>query len=541
MEKIDLPWKSIGHLLEKAAQVHLDNPLFIFGDERLSYVQVNRRVNSVANALRNIGVARQDKVSVMLPSGFEYPIVWLAIAKLGAVIVPTNINYQEHDLEYILSDSEASCMVIHADYLSLLEKVSAKTPALKNVVVSGSTPAGYHCLEEISGTASDQFEIKGVNENDLINIQYTSGTTGFPKGCILTHRCWMLASYIISKYLDLKPDDVDLTAQPMYYADLPWNVVLCMIGGIPLVIMPKFSVSNFWPEIIKNKVTFCYMLGVMPNLLLKRPPDELERTHRLRIVICSGIVPQLHAAIEKRFNCAWREAYGLTEAGMDFFVPIEDSASVGSGAVGRSINPAKVARIVDPKGNPVPDGKNGELILKGEPMMMGYWKKPDATAGILRDGWCHTGDLAYRDEKGYLHLVGRIKEMVRRGAENISTAEVEGVLAEHPKILLSAVVPVSDPLRGEEVKAYVVLKKGESKETVPPQAIIEFATAKLARFKVPRYLEYVDDLPRTPSERVEKHKLVKAKTDPRLGCYDAEKAIWITESLLKEMQASEKT
>jgi crotonobetaine/carnitine-CoA ligase len=176
----------------------------------------------------------------------------------------------------------------------------------------------------------------------------------------------------------------------MYYADLPWNVVLCMIGGIPLVIMPKFSVSNFWPEIIKNKVTFCYMLGVMPNLLLKRPPDELERTHRLRIVICSGIVPQLHAAIEKRFNCAWREAYGLTEAGMDFFVPIEDSASVGSGAVGRSINPAKVARIVDPKGNPVPDGKNGELILKGEPMMMGYWKKPDATAGILRDGWCHT-------------------------------------------------------------------------------------------------------------------------------------------------------
>jgi len=540
MKAIQLKWPSVGHLLQQAAQEHQDKTLFIYESQKLSYAEVDNRTNRVANALKHLGVGKGDKVSVMLPNGFEFPITWLAIAKLGAVIVPTNINYQERDLEYILSDSEASCMVIHSDYLSVLEKVSAKLPALKNVVVSGATPAGCHCLEAISDTASDVFEIKGVNENDLLNIQYTSGTTGFPKGCMLTHHCWLLASYWISKYLDLKAADIDLTAQPVYYADLAWNVVLCLMGGIPLVIMPKFSVSNFWPEIIKNKVTFCYMLGVMPNLLLKRPPDELEKKHTLRIVICSGIVPQLHATIEKRFNCPWREAYGLTEASMDFFVPIEDSAAVGSGAVGKSINPAKEARIVDSKGNPVPEGKTGELILRGDPMMLGYWKKPEATAAILRNGWCHTGDLAYRDEKGYLHLVGRIKEMVRRGAENISTAEIEGVLAEHPKILLSAVVPVPDPLRGEEVKAYVVLKKGENKDTVPPQAIIDFARVKLAGFKVPRYLEYVDSLPRTPSERVEKHKLIRAKTDLRLDCYDAEKGIWINESLLKEIQASEK-
>ena len=166
--------------------------------------------------------------------------------------------------------------------------------------------------------------------------------------------------------------------------------------------------------------------------------------------------------------------------------------------------------------------------------MLGYWKKPEATAEILRDGWCHTGDLAYKDEKGYLHLVGRIKEMVRRGAENISTAEVEGVLAEHDKIVLSAIVPVPDPLRGEEVKAYVVLKKGETKNTVPPREIIAFAKSKLARFKVPRYIEYADDLPRTPSERVEKHKLIRAKEDLRLDSYDAEKDIWITRSMIED-------
>jgi len=533
MEKIELPWNSIGALLEESALIHADKPFLIFEDQRLTFAQVDRRVNRTANALRGMGVARGDKVSVMLPNGFDFPVAWLAIAKLGAVIVPTNINYREHDLEYILNDSQASCMLTQADCLPLLEKVKAKIPRLKQVAVAGLTPPGYQGFDDLCGRASEQFSIDDVKQNDLINIQYTSGTTGFPKGCMLTHRGWMLAACLIAKYLDLKADDVDLTAQPFYYADPPWNVVLCLIGGIPLVVMRKFSVGNFWPEVIKNKVSFFYVLGVMPNLLLKRQPDDLEKNHRLRIVICSGIVPQLHATIEKRFNCAWREVYGLTEAGMDFFVPLEDKASVGSGAVGRSINPAKAFRIIDPEGRPVPDGRTGELILKGEPMMLGYWQKPQATAAILRDGWCHTGDLAYRDEKGYLHLVGRIKEMVRRGAENISTAEVEGVLAEHPKILLSAVVPVPDPLRGEEVKAYVVLKAGESKETLPPQAIIEFTQSKLARFKVPRYIEYAADLPRTPSERIEKHKLIRAKEDLRLNSFDAERETWLTESMLR--------
>jgi crotonobetaine/carnitine-CoA ligase len=353
---------------------------------------------------------------------------------------------------------------------------------------------------------------------------------------MLTQIGWMMVTYTIFKYLDIGPEDVDLTAQPFYYADPQWNVLLCMMGGIPLVIMPRFSVSQFWPTVIEQNVTFFYMLGVMPNLLIKRDPDELEKNHKVRIVICSGIVPQLHKILEKRFNCPWREAYGLTEAGMDIFVPIDDTESVGSGAVGKSMNPNTQARIVDRRGLEVPVGQSGELILKGESMMLGYWKKPEATAEMFRDGWCHTGDLAYKDEKGYLHLVGRIKEMVRRGAENISTAEVEGVLAENDKIVLSAIVPIPDPLRGEEVKAYVVLKQGENKDTVPPQDIIEFAKSKLARFKVPRYIEYADDLPRTPSERVEKHKLMKAKEDLRLGSYDAEKNSWITKSILEKLE-----
>ena len=537
MQTTSLPWKSVGHLLEAASSVHKDKPLFIFEKQRLSFIEVNRRVNQTANALKKIGIAKGDKVSVMLPNGFEYPIIWLSLAKLGAITVPTNTNYQAHDLEYILTNSEACCMVIHDDYLPVLETVRDKLPGLKDVIVLGKTAADDHSFKKLYSQGSEEFEIKDIGENDLINIQYTSGTTGFPKGCMMTHAYLMKVTCTPFRYLNIEPEDVDLTAQPFYYVDPQWNVILCLMGGIPLVIMPKFSVSKFWPTVIEHNVTFFYMLGVMPNLLIKREPDELEKNHNVRIAICSGIVPQLHETLETRFNCPWREAYGLTESGFDVFVPIEDTDCVGSGAVGKSINPNTQVRIVDRHGNEVPDGDWGELVLRSESTMLGYWKNPEATNEMFRDGWCHTGDLAYKDEKGYFHLVGRIKDMVRRSAENISTAEVEGVLAEHEKIQLSAVVPVPDPIRGEEVKAYVVLSKGETQETVPPENIVEFAKNKLARFKIPRYIEYVDNLPRTPSERVEKHKLISAKDDLRLDSYDAEKNIWITKSILSQFES----
>lgn len=215
----------------------------------------------------------------------------------------------------------------------------------------------------------------------------------------------------------------------------------------------------------------------------------------------------------------------MTETGVDLLVPLEDTGCVGSGAMGAPI-PSKEAKVVDEHGAEAPRGAVGQLIVRGEPMMLGYWNKPEATAEVIRDGWLYTGDLAYVDEKGYFHWVGRIKDMVRRGGENISTVEVESTLVEHPGVKLAAVVPVPDPARGEEVKAYVVLKDGETQETVPPQELVDFAAGKLSAFKVPRYIEYKDDLPRTPSERVEKYRLINEKEDLRLDSYDAVEKAW---------------
>ena len=301
MDKIDLKWKSIGHLLEDAARQHEMNPLFFFEGNRLTYSEVNSKVNQVANMFKKYGVRKGNNVSVMLPNGFDFPITWLALGKIGAVMVPTNLNYKEHDLTYILTNSEASSIVIHSDYLPELEKILKDVPALKNIFVLGNVPNKYLDYHELSNQTSDQFKIEDVAENDLINIQYTSGTTGFPKGCMLTHRYWLIFGALASEFFEANPkEDVNLTAQPFYYMDPQWNTVLCLMNGIPLVIMHRFSPSKFWQTIKEHNVTFFYVLGTMPFYLLNLEPNpELEQNHKLKFVYCSGIVPQYHDHLQR--------------------------------------------------------------------------------------------------------------------------------------------------------------------------------------------------------------------------------------------------
>lgn len=212
----------------------------------------------------------------------------------------------------------------------------------------------------------------------------------------------------------------------------------------------------------------------------------------------------------------------MTETGVDLLVPVDDIESIGSGAMGLPVS-TKKAMVVDTEGHEILDGKVGELVVQGEPMMLGYWNNPKATAETLINGWLHTGDLVTKDKKGYFYWQSRLKDTIRRAGENISTGEVESVLLEHKGIKAAAVLPVPDELRGEEVKAYIVLKP---EQITDPESILDFAREQLAYSKVPRYIEFVDDLPRTASERVEKHKLIKAKPDLRMGSYDAIEKKW---------------
>ncbi|MEV4398945.1 AMP-binding protein [Nonomuraea sp. NPDC049607] len=504
----------LGGLLRERAVAHGDRVLFRFAGVETTVAQVEDRTDRLAAVLAAHGVRRGDRVAVMLDNGVGFPVAWLAIARLGAVIVPLNPGYRSADLAHIVKDSgpvlalagsaAAAQALLALDFgeVGLLDPADAG-PA-PDPVQAGAFDAGAE-----AAVAAGLRDLPDVGWDDLLNLQYTSGTTGFPKGCMLTHRYWLHLAELAADVAAVTPDDVDLTAQPFHYMDPQWNTVLCLLTGIPLVILPRFSASGFWPSVREHGATFFYVLGTMPLLLLKQPPDAgLDRSHRVRLVLCSGITPALHATIEERWGAPWREAYGSTEAGVVLAVRPEDTACVGTGAMGSPV-PGKEAKVVREDGTDAADGEVGEIVARGAPMLTGYWNRDEP---LLRDGWYPMGDLGYRDARGHYHLVGRLKDMIRRGSENIAAAEVEAVLTGHPAVRAAAVVPVPDELFGEEVKAFVQVA-----EPVEPRELVAYVRARLAAFKTPRYVEFVEAFPMTPSERVAKHLLPAG----RGGAYDS--------------------
>ena len=496
--------------------------------ERLTFNDVERRSNAIGNALRSLGIESGDKVAVMLRNVPEFPLSWLAIAKIGATMVPLNVFYKEVDARYVIAHSEARAIVTADEFVPLITGIEGADMKLEMLIsVDGAGEGKAVDLRQLEGQVDEMAPPVDVSPEHLANIQYTSGTTGRPKGCMLSNFYWAeLARKVATEFPGLAQGDVMLTAQPFYYMDPQWNFLAALVGGAELVVLDRFHPSTFWQKIREYKVTFFYCLGVMPRLLLKMPSDPADRDHRVRLVVCSAIPPGQHRALEERWGVPWYEAFGMTESGVDILVtPDEHDELVGSGSIGQPVS-NREARIVGGDDRPLPRGETGELILRGPGMMDGYFKDAEATATVFRNGWLHTGDLARMDEKGRFYFVGRTKDMIRRSGENISAGEVEETIESHPDVGIAACVPVPDDLRGEEVKAYVVLQAGVTPEALSPEMLIAYCEQRLAYFKVPRYWTYRDDLPRTPSERVMKGDLRKEQDDLRLGAYDKVDDLW---------------
>ncbi len=525
------PGEAIGDLptlSRRAAARWGERQALVFDEtgERLTFADIEARSNALSNALRGLGIGKGDKVAVMLRNRPEFPLGWLAITKAGAAMVPVNVFYKAHDAGYIIAHSEAKAAITAAEFLPLLNEIKNGDNALDTVIsVDGGT--GAIALDELSRGAETAPPGVAVAPEDLANIQYTSGTTGRPKGCLQSHRQVVEFGRVPAvEACRLTPEDTVLTAQPFYYVDPQWNFTACLYAGARLVVLDRFHPSSFWAKVREHEVTFFYCLAMMPRLLLQMPPGPEDRAHKVRLVVCSAIPPERHAELEARWGVPWLEAYGMTETGADIFVSLaEHDALVGTGCIGRPSS-IREARIVDDEGGDLPPGQAGELVMRGPAMMDGYFKNPEATAEIFRGGWLHTGDLARMDEAGRIYFVGRKKDMIRRSGENISAAEVEDVLAGHAAVRMAACLPVPDPLRGEEVKAYVVLKAGETPATTTPQALAAYCRERLAYFKVPRYWAFPEDLPRTPSERVMKDVLKRASDDLRTGAYDVSDEVW---------------
>ena len=477
---------------------------FFESGETLAYCDLVPRVHALADGLRSIGVRRGTHVAVMMPNVAAMPLTWLALATIGAVMVPVNNSYSEREIVFVLTDSEAEFLVADDSCLAGVERVLARDELKLDrgkLVVSDNSDHRYISLQKLmQHTPSSVFIDEQVGHDDLLNIQYTSGTTGFPKGCMLSQRYWISAGKV-NAFRDGRRYRHILASTPFYYMDPQWLLLMSFYQRATLHVAKRQSASRFMEWVRTHNIEFC----LLPPVTLKQPPHPEDRNNAVIRANVYGVAKPMHLALQERFDLCAREAFGMTEVGPSLFMPIEATDMVGSGSCGVPC-PFREVRIADEHGNSLPAGEVGELLIRGPGILKGYYNRPEETRAAFHDDWFRTGDLFRMDGRGYLYIVGRIKDSIRRSGENIAAREVEAVLNAFDRVVEAAAVGVQDETRGEEIKAMIVWADGTPAQP-DLEALIGHCHRNLAPFKVPRYFQFVSELPKTSSGKIAKHML----------------------------------
>lgn len=487
--------QSIPELLQQCAAARPDKPfLFSESDKRqFTYREFEAVVKRVAGMLWANGVRKGDVVSLLLPNSVEYVIAYFACWHIGALAGPVNSLLKSQEIAYVISNSEAKLLLVHSEFEPQIENDNLKVVIFDNVEQFADQP-----VEETR-----------IATDDEAIIIYTSGTTGKPKGCLLTHGNVIANARQISSWLNFTEADRLLTMMPLFHMNaVSVTTMSALYAGGSTVVSQKFSATRFWQIMSDYQITSFGSVATMLSMLLSTYPDGVPpglRTEQLRFAMCgSAPVPaEVMKHFEETFNCLVVEGYGLSESTCrSTFNPPDRRRRAGS--CGLPIG--NEMRVVDDEDRDVPDGSLGEIVLRGENILKGYYKNPDATATAFRNGWFHTGDIGYRDKDGFYYIVDRKSDMIIRGGENIYPREIDEVLYQHPSVAAAAAVGVPDPLYGEEVAAVIVLKEG-AKST--EQEVIEFCKARLADYKCPKSVHFVKDIPKGPTGKLLKRELVK--------------------------------
>ncbi|NYV72767.1 class I adenylate-forming enzyme family protein [Streptomyces sp. UH6] len=451
-------------------------------------------------------LATGDRVVLALSNRAEYVIAFLAVLANRCVVVSVPPDIGTHDAQYAVDNAGCVLAVTEDSSDAVMRGLVGTVASLRTVIkVRDPEPSGFDHL--LQGVTPLRLVDVQASLDDLVDIGYTSGTTGLPKALGGRHDETL-------RYMDVHLRRRRATTESMrmlmplqlHYGDPLTYLFAAMCSGDSLVLMRKFSASRFWDVARASGATDILSIGAVPNLLLGRPEGPTDRDHKIRHATALAIPPDRHAELERRFGFPWSESYGSSESGPAISMPAHVAAEfVGSGALGIPL-PDVEARLVDLDGHVVEGPGSGELELSGEIVFEGYLGNPAATAEVLHDGWLRTGDLMHRDARGVYYFEGRRKEVIRRSGINIAPAEVEAVLRRHPAVLDTAVVPVDDPVMGEEIKAYVELVPGA---TFDPARLSDFCAQRLTRQKIPRYIEHrVEPFPRTASQRIPKKELM---------------------------------
>jgi long-chain acyl-CoA synthetase len=490
--------RSMPDLLRSQARRNPDQPFVRFQDRVVTYGEFDARTDALAGGFAELGVGAGDVVSVFLPNCIEFLEAWWGILKAGGVLGPVNPAYTATEAGYVINHSEAVALVTNAQGVKTLAPRRAELGLLRGVVSIDS--GGDATLEELAvrgtGTPDAQRDL-----DDLAAILYTSGTTGSPKGAMLTHRNEIVNAAMGGELLPLGPGDRVGMLLPLFHANA--QLVTCVIPmmiGLEVVMWERFSASQFWATVEELQPV---SISAVPTILaaVLAAPGAPEGPTSLRYVIC-GAAPlslELLQAFQDRFAIRILEGYGLTEttciSSVNPYYGDRKAGSIGLPVRGQEM------KIVGEDGQPVPSGDYGEIVIKGPNVMKGYLKNEEATTESIRDGWLHTGDVGYVDEDGYFFIVDRSKDMIIRGGENIYPREIEEVLYAHGEILECAVIGVPHEVRGEEVLAIVAGKPGVE---LDPEALAAYAAERLAKYKLPREFVIREELPKTPTGKISK-------------------------------------
>jgi O-succinylbenzoate-CoA ligase len=500
---------NLGLFLEKRARLSPGVEALVEVERglRLDYAELDRRANRVAHALRELGVAPGDRVALLLMNGVEYLETYFGLAKLGAVMVPLNWRLVAEELAFILGDSGAKLLIHDAEFDAVAAELRARaTPAEHFVRAAGGLPPSGDALDydALRSAASDARLEPTAGPDDLLFIMYTSGTTGAPKGAMHTHGSMAAASLTINLTADLRYRDRYLQMLPLFHVGALTPATAAVHRGASLVLMRGFDPRRVFPVIEAEAITTGLAVPAMLNFMLAAGNADRHDHSKLRWLM-SGAAPVPPALIERyaALGIEIHQVYGLTETCGPACLISPEEALARIGSTGPAFFHTDV-RVADEGGRDVAPGEVGEVLVRGEHLMKGYWNRPEATAEALRDGWLHTGDLATLDKDGFVTIQDRKKDMIISGGENIYPAEVEALLARHPQVLECAVIGQPSERWGETPLAVVVAKPGAS---LAARDLIGFCEGKLARYKLPKAVEFVDEIPRNPTGKVLKRLL----------------------------------
>ncbi len=508
---------NIREFLENQVKMNPEKVYLYFENEEITYKNFDRQVNKVAAALLNSGVRKGDRFAIMLPNSPEFLYTWFGLNKIGAVEVPVNTGLRPTEVEYILNHSEAKGVVIHLDYLPLLESIRADLGDLKQMILVGEQPAQRTTLfKDWIASASCQVPPISLSEKDPAATIYTSGTTARPKGVLLSHRSFVLTGESYAFMIGGSSEDRIMTPNPLFHINAQvYSTMGSLAAGASLILVKKFSRSRILEQTRRYGATKLVLVQAVTPWVWSRPFQEDDGDNPVTTVIAGNWPTEIYRDFERRFRVKNQTIYSLTETPLGIMGPREGTGARKVGGIGVPMshpNPMikNDVKIVNEVGEELLQGERGEIVIRNPATMIGYFKDPGKTAATKRDGWIYTGDIGYRDESGYFFFVARKKETIRRRGELISPLEVESVINSHPKVQESAVIGVPSGLGigEEEIKAYVLLKAGES---AMPEEIIVWCRERLAEFKIPRYLEFRTDFPRSSIGRIQKHVLKAEK------------------------------